>query len=113
MAPQVGLERCPEVLTAETILLKFAKNARKTSVDAGLELACRLSLKAGNAAESAVGRTKVGHFSGVVLFGIYRTNHPKRMVAHAPSNAGTDLRLHARPRPDLRDAHASIRLTAH
>ena len=35
MAPQVGLERCPEFLTAETILLKFLKNTRKTSTDAG------------------------------------------------------------------------------
>jgi hypothetical protein len=44
MAPQVGLERCPEILTAETILLNFLKNARKTSDDAGFEGVSRLSL---------------------------------------------------------------------
>ena len=46
MAPQVGLERCPEVLTAEVILLNFLKNARETSVDAGFDHVCDLSLKA-------------------------------------------------------------------
>ena len=62
MAPQVGLERCPEILTAEVILLIFRKNARKTSVDAGFERVNRLSLKSGKAAHSEIGRTKVGHF---------------------------------------------------
>ena len=62
MAPQVGLERCPEILTAEVILLIFRKNARKTSVDAGFERVSPLSLKSGKAAQSEIGRTKVGHF---------------------------------------------------
>ena len=66
MAPQVGLERCPEILTAEVILLIFRKNAKKSSIDEGFEPVCHLSLKAGKAAESAVGRTKVGHFLGVI-----------------------------------------------
>jgi hypothetical protein len=34
MAPQVGLEPHPEIPTAETIVLKFLNNTRKTSVDA-------------------------------------------------------------------------------
>ena len=62
MAPQVGLERCPEILTAEVILLIFRKNARKTSVDAGFERVSHLSVKSGKAAQSEIGRTKVGHF---------------------------------------------------
>ena len=35
MAPQVGLERCPKFLTADTILFKFLKNTRKTSIGTG------------------------------------------------------------------------------
>jgi hypothetical protein len=64
MAPQVGLERCPEILTAEVILLNFLKNARKTSVNAGFPHVGDLSIKAANAAKSEVGGTKAVHFSG-------------------------------------------------
>jgi hypothetical protein len=62
MAPQVGLGRCPEILTAEVILLIFRNNARKTSVDAGFERVSHLSVNSGKAAQSEIGRTKVGHF---------------------------------------------------
>ena len=53
MAPQVGLERDPEIATARTIVLNFPNEARKINSYAGFDLRHQLprkSLKTGQIA---------------------------------------------------------------
>ena len=64
MAPQVGLEPHPEIPTAETIVLKFSENTRKTSVDAGFEGIFDLSLKAAKTCKIGGRQYKSSTFSG-------------------------------------------------
>jgi len=64
MAPQVGLEPLPEIPTAETIVLKIVKNARKTSIDAGFEGVFDLSLKAGKTCQVGGRQYKSSTFFG-------------------------------------------------
>ena len=45
MAPQVGLERDPEIATARTILLNFHKDTRKINTYARLDLCHQLPQK--------------------------------------------------------------------
>ena len=64
MAPQVGLEPHPEIPTAETIVLTFSENTRKTSVDEGFEGVFDLSLKAVKTCQIGDRRYKSSTFLG-------------------------------------------------
>jgi hypothetical protein len=64
MAPQVGFEPHPEIPTAARIVLKFAKNTRKTSIDAGFEGVFDLSLKAGKTCQVGGRQYKSSTFLG-------------------------------------------------
>jgi hypothetical protein len=67
MAPQVGFEPHPEIPTAETIVLTFSENTRKTSVDAGFEGVFDLSLKAGKTCQVGGRQYKSGTFLGMKI----------------------------------------------
>jgi len=73
MAPQVGLEPHPEIPTAETIVLKFLKNTRKTSVDAGFRAVVDLPQQTQKTSRITVRQYKSSTFFRVELERIMRT----------------------------------------